>query len=389
MLTFYKSLIHLFQVKIDLSSIDREQFNVEESIIISNNERIFFVKPNLDSQTLIWNQENKYFRSSIWNIGGELISAGFYKFVNWGENSQNFPVPTTLKDSSIVEKMDGSLLIVSKYNGHFILRTRGTLDASSLKNGKELDIFRERILPKINEYNYDNTWELSWLFEWTSPTHRIVIDYGPEPKWTLVGIVIHEDYTLVNQKSLDALAHTMGFNRPKRFTFSNVEELLQTVDKWKGIEGAVSYSNKDRTIHKVKSAWYLALHRMKTELASREKVIKVWFEMGRPQYNDFYEKVASQFDFELANQIRGDISIICDAWKEVLVIVDSFKKFVDTRLLPLGDPKNGKDRKAMADIVFSSYGKTNRASYIFTLLDGRELDNDALEKLLWQCIKNK
>jgi hypothetical protein len=45
-----------------------------------------------------------------------------------------------------VEKLDGSTLIVSKYNGQYILRTRGTVDASKLANGFELELFKSTIL---------------------------------------------------------------------------------------------------------------------------------------------------------------------------------------------------------------------------------------------------
>ena len=36
---------------------------------------------------------------------GDLISAGFPKFMNWGENPQHFPVPSNLNDVVITEKV--------------------------------------------------------------------------------------------------------------------------------------------------------------------------------------------------------------------------------------------------------------------------------------------
>jgi hypothetical protein len=373
---------------------------VEESIIISTGDTIFFVKPDKDAarlafkrgeEGLIWTQQNKFFRSSVWNAAGHLVSAGFPKFVNWGENVENFPVPQSIRDATIVEKLDGSCLILSKYNGHFIIRTRNTLDASSLKNGHEIEIFRRTILPNLNAYNYGNTWSLSWLFEWTSPEQRVIIDYGDKPNWSLIGIIDHSKYELIGQEILDQTARMLKLPRPKTYSFRDIthEELIKEVDKWKGLEGVVVYTGNGQVLHKVKSAWHLALHRMKTELGSRDKVIKVWFQMGKPAYKEFHELISKHFDYELAQQVLGDISIICDAWKKVNVIVESFKKFIQTRLLTLGDPQNAKIRKEMADVVISSYGKTNRANYIFTLLDGKELDDDALEKLLYQCIKNR
>lgn len=376
-------------MKIDLHSIDREQFLIQDHVIILNGEIVSLVQPNRDD--VEWTQENKIFRSSLWNCNGELVSAGFPKFTNWGECPQHFPVPQSLKGCSIVEKIDGSLLIVSKYNGQQIIRTRGTIDASILeRSGHEIEIFKRNVLPRIDQYYFgEQTWNCSWLFEWTSPCQRIVLQYGDAPRWVLVGMVDHNSYKLPRQSDLDTFAAGIGFERPRVYEFESIEKLLNDVDTWKGLEGVCVYSKDGQSIHKVKSAWYLALHRMKSELSSREKVIKVWFGMGRPNHNDFYEKIGSQLDFELANQIRGDISIICDAWKEVEKILEGFKEFVNTRLLTLGNPKEPKVRGQMAKIVLSSFGQTSRAGFVFKILDGKELASDDLEKLLYQCIKNR
>ncbi len=78
----------------------------------------------------------------------------------------------------MVEKLDGSLLIVSKYNGQYILRTRGTVDASIMANGHELEIFKNTILSKLADNN--DTWDYSVLFEWLSPINKIVLNYGDE-----------------------------------------------------------------------------------------------------------------------------------------------------------------------------------------------------------------
>ena len=121
-------------MKIDLSKINREHFLVHESTIYG--EPLYLVQPMHIGCT--WTQENKIFRSSIWNAQGELVSAGFPKFPNWGEQPEVFPLPKSLEYATTVEKLDGSLLILSKYRGKLILRTRGTFDASVHDNGNEL-----------------------------------------------------------------------------------------------------------------------------------------------------------------------------------------------------------------------------------------------------------
>lgn len=366
-------------MKIDLQSIDPEQFMVHEHIV--NGEVLYLVQPcHIGAR---WLQSNKHFRSSVWNAQGELVSAGFPKFVNWGENPENFPVPTSLKDTVITEKIDGSLLVVSKYKGNFILRTRGTVDAFKLDNGYELEIFKETILnPLVVKMGHpDPTWEFSILFEWTSPQQRIILNYGDSPEWFLVGMVWHSEYHLYTQEQLDLFAKGHNLKRPPAYSFPTVEELMAGVEQWKGKEGVVVYSNEGQTLHKVKGLWYLALHRMKEALASIDKVIDVWFEQGQPSYQDFEKFIVSNFDWELWTQVRGDASKICDASKDVEKIILGMNVFVNEVL------KSLPTRRDQALKVIASYGQTGRSNMIFSLLDNRPLTTDQKKKLLYQILK--
>lgn len=371
-------------MKIDLQSIDTTQFMVHQHIL--HGEVMYLVQPcHIGAK---WTQANKIFRSSLWNNDGELVSAGFPKFTNWGENPDNFPVPTSLKNTVLMEKLDGSLLIVSRYKGNYILRTRGTSDASKLDNGYELEIFREKYLPKlINFLEVDagcknkDTWPVSFLFEWVSPKQKIILNYGDQPEWYLVGSIGHDDYSLAPQFMLDFLAQEAGFERPVVYDFPSVEELIANVDAWKGKEGVCVYSHDEQAIHKLKSAWYLALHRMKEEFGSLERLIDVWFSWECPDYQTAEKKIIEQFDWELFQTVRGDISRICDGWKEVQKIQAAFQQFVDETLKPLPS------RKEQAVKTLAAYGQTNRASFIFKLLDGKTLARDDQKKLLYQVLK--
>ena len=363
-------------MKIDIQKVDLTQFMVHEHSL--NGEIVYLIQPQHIGTK--WTQDNKHMRSVVVNYAGEVISAGFPKFTNWGENPDHFPVPNSLKHCTVVEKLDGSLLIVSKYNGQYILRTRGTVDASTMANGHELEIFKNTILSKLADNN--DTWDYSVLFEWLSPINKIVLNYGDEPSWRLIGFINHINYSLAQQDMLDAMAKKYGFDRPPNYTFSSVEDLLKDVDQWRGKEGVVVYSKNDQMLHKVKGAWYLALHHMKSELSNIEKIIDVWLEQGMPDYQTFYNYIFTTFDYELAEQCRGMISRICDAKKEVDLIVSGMNEFVNNRLKTLPT------RKLQAEQVISAYGNTNRASFLFKLLDGKSLGKEEYKKLLFQVLKN-
>jgi hypothetical protein len=363
-------------MKIDLLSIDRESFMVHPHIL--NDEVVHLVQPT--HIACKWTRANKHFRSSLWDDNGELISAGFPKFTNYGENPDHFPVPDSLSKCVCVEKLDGSLLIVSKWKGNYILRTRGTVDAHKLDNGYELEIFEKTILPKLDESaRYYDGWLSSFLFEWLSPDNRVVIRVE-EPQFKLVGIVCHLDYMLATQGVLDDYAKENGLDRPDTYSFDSISDLLQLVEKWEGKEGVVIYSNKGQTLHKIKSEWYLKLHAFKS-LASFENTIELFFQYDMPSYLDFEKKLVEQFDYECFSLVRGFASVVCEGYKEVQKIVSSMTKFADSlKSLP--------NRKEQALVVFSSYGKeSNRSSFIFSILDGKPLSKEQLKKLIYQVTK--
>jgi hypothetical protein len=346
-----------------------------------NGEIVHLIQPkNIGTK---WTQDNKHMRSVVVNYEGEVISASFPKFTNYGENPEHFPVPNSLKHCTVVEKLDGSTLIVSKYNGQYILRTRGTVDASTMANGFELELFKEKILFPLakNIGNIGETWEFSILFEWVSPINKIVLNYGDEPDWYLVGMIWHGDYELHSQSDLDDFAKRHNLKRPATYTFSDVNDLLQNVDQWKGKEGVCVYSKNDQSIHKVKSADYLIKHRFKSE-ATLENTLDLYFSYDKPSYQEFESKLTETFDYECFEMVRGYASQICDASKEVNKIVDGFKSFIDNQLKVLST------RKEQAQKVISSYSESNRSSMIFSLLDGKTLTADQHKKLFWQVLKN-
>jgi hypothetical protein len=364
-------------MKIDLNAIDQTQFMVHQHIM--DGQVVHLVQPQHIGCS--WCQDNKHLRSSVWDYEGNLISAGFPKFTNWGEKPDHFPVPNSLKNCTVVEKLDGSLLIVSKWKGNYIIRTRGTVDATKLDNGHELELFKQNILPLFGDtWLKEETWKNSFLFEWVSPNQRIILNYGDSPDWYFVGVVNHDHYSLWPQADLDVFASACGFKRPVVYTFPTVADLVSAVEMWKGKEGVCIYSNRDQTIHKVKALEYLVKHRFKSE-ASLENTLNLYFEMGQPAYSEFEQQLVAMFDYECFEMVRGFASSICDAAKEVRKIVEGMDKFVEETLKPLPN------RRLQAEKVLAAYSTTSRASFVFVRLDGKPLNDEQLKKLFWQVLK--
>lgn len=327
-----------------------------------------------------WNKQNLIFRSSIWNSNWELISGGFKKFFNWGEQPDLCYTPFSLTANGgcqLIEKIDGSTLIVSKYKGELIVRTRGTVDARQMENGFEIDELIKKY-PKAFDNKHFDTEQFSFLFEWVTPNNRIVIPYD-EPDIYLIGIIDHIDYEMLTQNDCDRFAKEYGLKRPRTYSFNSIKDMINAVEDFKGVEGICVYCNHGQDIRKVKGADYLARHRLKDQLGTFERLVDFYFTQNCPEYSDFFKAVEETVDYETAIECQGDISRICDGMKEVNLIVNHMWKTVQS----LKDVT----RKRAAIEIQHDYGITNRCSMAFTLLDGKDLKTEQIKKLLYQVIK--
>lgn len=365
-------------MKVDLTQINRDDFVIREHEIAGDKVYLVFPK-GLGAK---WTKQNLIFRSSVWNVAGEPVSLSFKKFFNFSEQPDLAYTPFSLTANGgveLMEKVDGSTLIISKYKGQLITRTRGSIDASDMENGFEIEKLKEKYPLAFQWPEGVETGKYSRVFEWVSPFNRIVLDYGVEPDIYLIGGIKHDDYSLVSQKELDEWALQMYVKRPRRYNFASIKEMLEGVEKLKGQEGICCYCNKGQDIRKVKSSWYLALHRMKSELASFEHVVDLYFAMGCPTYEDFEKQIKENFDYEVGEALRGDISRIAGGKKEVDKLVAAMKERVE--------PLKTWTRKDAALEILQAYGNTNRSGMAFKLLDSRPLEIDDVKKLLYQVLK--
>jgi T4 RnlA family RNA ligase len=346
-------------------------------------DKLYLVFPKMIS--VGWTPELLKYRSSIWTADMEPVSLSFKKFFNYGEAPhivRDFTEKDIREGVNILEKVDGSCLIVSKYKGNLIQRTRGTFSARDHSTGVELDYLAEKY-PKAFDNDYVNSEKFTLLYEWTTRANRIVLDYGEDPDIRLVGCVNHETYAYMPQESLDDIVSYLGVERPARAHFKSIDELIHHVKNATHMEGYCVYFNDDQDIKKIKSDWYVAAHRFKSN-CTLEYILDMFLAADMPDYQAFVASLGTAFDFECAPEALSFASKICDAYKGATRIIEHMKKFI----AGLDRSKDFRtNRKNAAREIFSAYGNTNRASFAFTLLDGKELDKDQIKKLILQQVK--
>lgn len=365
-----------------MKKIDLQEVAAEGNFLVSQHdfhgELVFLIQPNHIGSK--FDKSNLIFRSSVWSLDGLPVSLSFKKFFNYGEKPDLTYTPFSMKANggcNALGKEDGSTLIVSKYKKHLITRTRGTMDATQMLNGFEIEDLKAKY-PNAFDNTYLNSEQYSLLFEWVTPNNCIVVNY-PEPDIILIGMINHNDYSMETQKNLDLIAFELGVKRPPYYHYDSVKELLDDVAMWKGKEGICLYCNHDQDIRKIKGEWYLKLHRLKSELGSFERVVDFYFESGELGYKDFYNLILETIDYEVAEKLKGQISQIVDAMKEVGKILEGMDEFSKPlKLIP---------RKDAALKIIESYGVTGRSAMLFKILDNKEINQDDKKKLLYQVNK--
>lgn len=331
-----------------------------------------------------WNKNNLIYRSSVWDNEGNPISLSFKKFFNWDESPDIDPAPDNLENAKLMEKLDGSTLIFSRYKGHTVVRTRGTVNARLQDNGHEIDVLLEKYGKFKEMLEAQETSTVSYIFEWLSPNNRIVIDYGNEPDMVLVAVIFHNDYSMMKQEGLDVFATQHQLRRPKTYNYNSVEEMKQSVEALRDQEGLCVYYNEGQSIRKVKAAQYLLLHRLKSEVSNIENVIDAYLSykdvLGDhyPSYDEFFDYLSKTHDYEIAVMAKDHITSIVNGMSKVFEIMDDMVQFAKKI--------DGLSRKEQAAIILKNYGLSNRSSYVFAILDKKAFDKDKIKKLLLQVL---
>lgn len=248
------------EVILQLNQVDKKYFNIVSQPGIN----LIYPKRNKWD----WESDEKWLRSIIVDDKGHILSCSFPKFGNYNEFKDDTNIlNSALRNGDVVRfsnKEDGSLCIRSVINGEVIFRTRGTAFGGSDHNnlpsfGKRFRHIAENKYPILLDPKYKSN--ITLLFEYISPENAIVIHYK-ESDLIFLGAVKH-NLTLLNWDELNEISKNDKLNLVKLHILPNdPNEILEKIKIWKS-EGIVARTNNDQTLVKIKSAYYLANHRMR------------------------------------------------------------------------------------------------------------------------------
>jgi hypothetical protein len=351
----------------------KEDFNFKECKF--GRDLCWLITPKL--QGVKWTKQNSRFRSAIVRQFDNLvISQGFRKFTNFGEQPLFEPWDDSFWPCEARLKLDGSLFIVSKFNGELIIRTRGSVDTSSMKNAEELPELIAKY-PKAFDNELLNTQCYSILFEWTSPKNIIVLKEHDEPTLTLIGVTDHLTAAYPTQDFLDAFAEHIEVGRPQKFTFDSFAAVCENVKGWQDAEGVVLFSSDYQTLKKIKADRYCYLHKLASGFSTINGVLDAY--LSAPELyatvNEFFKYIEDTADFEIASSNVGLITEVIEARNRAYAKKAAAETYVKKQLPPT---LSIAERAKMITAKFSN-DQYSRA-FAFNAMHGKH--NDVLKKTI-------
>lgn len=194
-----------------------------------------------------------------------IVARPFDKFYNQGESR----VPDLVPPLTFEEKLDGTLAIYYHYGGQWHWATRGSPDAS----GECLDPLGRSYVAKTFAQLFDEAattfrhmdppHNLTFLFEYTGPWNRIIVQYD-EPRLTLLAARYNDTGEYARNYMLADLAMAFAVPRPKVFPYTRLDQIDQA---WVNteptrFEGFVVRDVLNNRV-KLKHPGYVALHALR------------------------------------------------------------------------------------------------------------------------------
>lgn len=283
------------------------------------------------------------------NETGEVVARPFKKFFNLEENRH-----TSTNEFEVYNKMDGSLIIAFYLYGSWVFASRGSFTSEQAKAASKL------FYKKYGDVgmNIDTT----YLFEFTAPWNRIVVDYSDGEQLTLLGGIRTNDGLEAPWYHLDSVSKLNAIPLVKKYDGITDYTTLKGMigDNEEGF--VIRFSNGDRM--KIKGEEYLRLHRIMTGVSTTS----IWEVMANGgNMEEVLKDVPDEF-YDKIKEVVGDIAVRFDN-----IRTDYIQYFTDI-VFKIGR----EDRRRFAEEA----RRYNHSSILFAMLDEKDIN-----PIIWKIVK--
>ena len=303
--------------------------------------------------TARWNAFERLSRGLILHTpSGQVVARPFDKFFNWGEGGRTSDAPIT----SVMEKVDGSLIIIFHHDGRWRAATRGAFHSDQAQWAQR----RLDALPALAEIPAH--WTL--LAEAVYPENRIVVDYGGRDQLPLLAMRDRRSGDYADLPHLRRTAAALGLPVPA--TFDHLDTLDGIHDALRGMsaneEGFVALFADGRRF-KFKSSAYLELHKLVFGLtfraaleAARDGRVEAIRQIVPEELRGEFDGWVGQIEARLAQERAALAAALAEATAAGL----------------LDAAGRAPDRKAFAQWAAAHHPE--RRVYLFAAVDGKPVE---------------
>lgn len=257
-------------------------------------------------------------RGSMFEVSnsGELIriaSRPPKKFFNYGENPLTLNLDLS-EPALVMKKEDGSLMSTYIHcDGQLKLKSKGAVSSSQCIDAMN---HLETLPALARDLAYLTSRGFTVNLEWTAPWNRVVVGYGA-PGLTGLSVIDNETGTVYG---IDFAEYTectsLADHWVKDFEYDGY--LLSVVKNLVGEEGVVCVTASGVTC-KIKSDWYLHLHRTKDSLDNAKSLVSL---VLSEQLDDLRSIVAGDITSE--TKLNFFEATVSKTFNELMQRVDDF-----------------------------------------------------------------
>jgi hypothetical protein len=234
------------------------------------------------------------------------VARGYDKFFNYGEPNA---VDIDWTTARIQEKVDGSLILLYRYEGAWKAATTGSPDASGPVDANDFT-FADLFWETLRSYGLPDDFDtgapgLTLLLELTTPHNRIVVPHR-NCGLTLLGARETETGNWLDSEQNRLLAEWLHVPTVKEFPLLSIEEILTSFAAISPLdqEGYVVVDGAHRRL-KVKHPQYVAIHHMRFAF-SRKAFLEVIRAGETPEVIAYYPELNAEFE-----AITADYQALC------------------------------------------------------------------------------
>lgn len=305
-----------------------------------------------------------------------MVSTPFYKFGNYGES---YADEINWKNSSVQEKIDGSLIKRFYYDNQWFWVTNNGWDTNVKLPTGIISSFEEKETDNCHTFQdlIDYSWKMykdvelnknyTYMFELISPKNRVICDYA-KTELCLLGARNIQTYEELNPDGVKRM-HNDGklssMRSPEIYNLNTIDEVIDLCNSYKDSfhEGVVVCDNDFHRI-KIKCEHYLTMKGFKGEIGFTNK--KVLEAMRSGSIDD----VVAAFP-EVIKQTENISSMI----KELSILLTVVKNFaIDVYSALMADNIRDK-RKEYAKFVMNNYSEIKSIMFN-SIKDGYSVDDE-------------